>query len=86
MQYIFVLAIIALVFFLISKRRKQSLSTFDEYKENNPELVSNGKISCSSCGGRDIFVRNVGTTLTKISNIHMCRSCGKSLYRSETEI
>jgi hypothetical protein len=88
LPFIFILTIIFFIVYSLYKSTKgyKSLSTFDEYKENHPKLVSNGKVSCSSCGGRDIFVRKIGHTPTKILNIHMCRSCGKSLYRSTTGV
>jgi hypothetical protein len=82
------LAFVGILYFLItSKSRKyKKQPTFEEYKEKHPNLVSNGKIQCSSCGGKDIFVRRVFAGGSKEHNIHLCKSCGKSLYRSTTEI
>ena len=81
-------AFVGMLYFLItSKSRKyKKQPTFEEYKEKYPNLVSNGKIQCSSCGGKDIFVRRVFAGGSKEHNIHLCKSCGKSLYRSTTEI
>jgi len=76
-----------LYFFITSKHRKyKKQPTFQEYKEKYPNLVSGDKIQCSSCGGKNIFVRRVFTGGSQEHNIHLCKSCGKSLYRSTTEI
>jgi hypothetical protein len=88
--YIFVpLFIGAIFFFIISQLIKghnkyKSTPTFDEYRNANPNLVDSGKVTCSACGGNQIYVRLVGNIGVKQLNFHVCRTCGSNLYRSES--
>jgi hypothetical protein len=96
MEYLFyilpiaaLLFIGAIFFFIIShltkgREKYKSTPTFDEYRNANPNLVNSGKVTCSVCGGNQIYVRLVGNIGVKQLNFHVCRTCGSNLYRSES--
>ena len=60
--------------------------SFDDYRQNHPENVANGRVTCYSCGGGDVFLRKAGNSLTSIMNSHVCKQCGSELYRSKTSL
>jgi len=69
---------VALVLFIIARSWLKffGLPTYEGYRSAHPDLVGTARVACSSCGGTDIFIfRTHGP-------VHMCRQCGKHLYRS----
>lgn len=74
------------VFLIIVKtiRNYQTIPTFDQYKTAHPGLVVKGKVTCVHCGGNQLYLKQAGNLGTRILNLHICRTCGTSLYRSET--
>jgi DNA-directed RNA polymerase subunit RPC12/RpoP len=61
----------------------QDTPTFIEYKRLNATLIDDGKVACIYCGGNHIFLKQVGKTPKSILNLHVCKTCGSTLYRSE---
>jgi DNA-directed RNA polymerase subunit RPC12/RpoP len=61
----------------------QDTPTFVEYKRLNPTLIDDGQVTCVHCGGKHIFLKQVGKTPKSILNFHVCKTCGSTLYRSE---
>lgn len=55
-----------------------SLPTYDEYREQHPELVKNGRCRCHKCGGGRVFLH----TLDAYRRRHICATCSTVLYRS----
>lgn len=62
----------------------KAIPTFDEYRASNSSLVCDGKVQCRNCSGTNIFLKNVGNTNNHLLNFHICKSCGTTLYRSES--
>ncbi len=58
----------------LSYRRYPS---FEEYRRRYPALVRNGHCSCFRCGGRRVFLHNLGPFRRR----HVCATCSTVLYR-----
>jgi len=57
--------------------------TIDDYKKSHPESFKGRKfIACHECGGRSVWVKQMGSTRYGIHNQHICRTCGVALWRS----
>lgn len=80
---IFVIVIIGYTIFS-SLRKYKAIATFECYKKLYPQLVHAHGIECFRCGGRQIYIRQVGNIGSKVLNLHVCKTCGKNLYRSES--
>ena len=65
----------------IYRRQYFRLPTFDDYKKEHPNSVSNGKIKCHSCGGTHIQFKGLAHA-TDRRKTHLCVTCGLPLYRS----
>ncbi len=81
---LFIVAVVYLFFrmFRGAKNKYANIPTFLEYKEDNPECIKDRKVSCLHCGGNNIFLKQVGKTPKTILNVHVCKTCGETLYRS----
>jgi hypothetical protein len=58
--------------------------TYADYIKKYPQCNTNGRVSCSQCGSKDIFLRKIGNTMSNYWNSHVCKQCGAELYRSKT--
>jgi hypothetical protein len=73
------------VFVLRSIRRSRAdfmaLPTFDAYRS---AAGSKGldPVACTACGSQAIFVRHGLANQAGVRNVHVCRQCGRNLYRS----
>jgi len=56
--------------------------TYEDYKNDYPGFIKEGKAYCHKCNTHEIFVKQVGSTPQSILNSHICRNCGTELYRS----
>lgn len=57
--------------------------TIDDYKRSHPESFEGRRfIACHQCGGRSVWVKQMGSTRYGIHNQHICRTCGVALWRS----
>ncbi|MDH2916379.1 MAG: hypothetical protein PXX77_05810 [Gallionella sp.] len=85
MSFMFPVVLVVIGFFFYRAFKKHSSTpTFDDYRNNYPELVKDGKITCHKCSGKDIFVKTIGKTPTSLLNHHLCKTCGTTLFRSST--
>lgn len=55
--------------------------TFEEYKQNHPELVKKGSVECFNCGSTKIQSKGLYNAVDK-KRIHSCIMCGKVLYKT----
>jgi hypothetical protein len=55
-----------------------SLPTFDEYGEQHPGLVKDGRCRCHKCGGGRLFLHSFDSYRRR----HVCATCGTVLFRS----
>ena len=61
-------------------RRQMALQDYAWYRAQHPELVTQGRVKCASCGGTRIHAR----ALMRRSYFreHFCTQCGAALYYS----
>lgn len=78
MIVIAILAVAAVYHF--TKIGKMKSNNFNLYRENNPNHVNGGKVTCNSCGGANIGTERV--MKNTYMRAHICRSCGTTLYYS----
>lgn len=62
-------------------RRISPSKTLKAYKERHPELVKNGVIKCSGCGGTRINVERLMNQTYR--RRHYCKTCGTTLYETK---
>jgi len=82
---IFILfVIIIVVFFIVPRyRAHSSLPTLQEYLEKNPKAKSPNGAKCVYCGSNSIYLHFLyGPENGFGPKSHICRGCGKALYRS----
>jgi len=80
-----ILGILIVAFILISILKPLEIpeeKTLEAYKHKNPDSVRNGKVSCSKCGGSNIWMKQVSRSPRGVVHSHLCRQCGSELYRS----
>lgn len=65
-------------------RKYKRIPTFQDYKDKHPDSVTPNGVKCSQCGGHQIFVQKAGHMNSTILNLHLCKQCGSTLYRSST--
>jgi hypothetical protein len=62
------------------RRRHYSLPTLDQYLAAHPDCHPQpGKVLCHACRSSSLYLRFENSWGAKV---HMCRTCGTSLYRS----
>jgi hypothetical protein len=64
--------------FLAQNRRRQQ--NFRWFAERHPQCVTQGRVSCSHCGGSRINAR--GLMRHTYMREHFCVTCGQTLYYS----
>lgn len=81
---IFIGAIILIILMnFVRYFRIMNYPTFDEYRRKNPGAFQYGIWTCVNCGSRSsyiMFYDNPGST--RGPKRHICRGCGKILYRT----
>ena len=81
---LFLIAILAFIAIswlrFFGKYRK--IPKLHQYAQTFPDLVKNGRATCCACGSNQIYIRVYHRLHTKTLNYHVCRVCGKTLYRS----
>ena len=58
--------------------------TLQDYLREHPDCKVSGGVKCCHCGGRGVYLRTVGRGIGAVLNSHVCRTCGRELYRSRT--
>ncbi len=51
--------------------------TFDKYRVKYPDKVKEGKVFCYSCDSDNVYLKH-----HQQLNFHICKTCGKTLYKS----
>jgi len=85
---LFVLALIIIsvlvIWFIVRLSRKySSIPTYDQYIDTYPESKTENGITCRKCGSTHMGTKRVCHTPASALFLHICDSCGTTLFRSK---
>lgn len=74
--------LVILIMLIVRLIRGNGRYTYDDYKALFPHLTSGGCVRCHRCGGSSIWMRRKSPSILGSRYVHVCRTCGGSLYES----